>query len=276
MPLMRRPVPRVTPARNPHERIGYLQRMSPIARRIMVLALATAALGGCGSANPYQGMSDQQLFALARQKYESHDWDDATRALDRFFVSFGGSELAADARLLQADTYFGKGDYLTARSEYQRFLDRYPGNEKAPVAALGMCKSLAELSPVPERDQQYTNEAITVCRNVVNDYAGAPESREAAVIANDMRVKLAEKEFLNADFYFRRKLYDSAIKYYEFVVQLYPETEYASRALLGIYRSNRAIGYDDLAEDARKQLLDKYPDSPAAAEVRADGNGHAG
>jgi outer membrane protein assembly factor BamD len=250
--------------------------MSPIARRITVLALATAALAGCGSANPYQGMSDQQLFALARQKYESHDWDDATHALDRFFASFGGSDLAADARLLQADTYFGKGDYLTARSEYQRFLDRYPGNEKAPTAALGMCKSLAKLSPVPERDQQYTNEAITVCRNVVNDYAGTPESREAAEISNEMRMKLAEKEYLNAEFYFRRKLYDSAIKYYEFVVQLYPETEYAPRSLLGIYESNKAIGYDDLAEDARKQLLDKYPDSQAAAEVRADGNGHAG
>ncbi len=247
-----------------------------MARRITVLALVAAALAGCGSTNPYQGMSDQQLFNLARQKYESHDWDDATRALDRFFVSFGGSELAADARLLQADTYFGKGDYLTARSEYQRFLDRYPGNEKASVAAMGMCKSLAELSPVPERDQQYTNEAITVCRNVVNDYAGTPEARQAAEIANGMRVKLAEKEYLNADFYYRRKLYDSAIKYYEFVVQLYPETEYAPRALLGIFQANKAIGYDDLADDARTQLLEKYPDSPEAAEVRADGDGHAG
>lgn len=276
MPLTEPRALRVALARNPYHGIGYSLRMSPIARRITVLTLATAALAGCGSANPYQGMSDQQLFALARQKYESHDWDDATRALDRFFVSFGGSDLAADARLLQADTYYGKGDYLTARSEYQRFLDRYPGNDKAPVAALGMCKSLDQLSPVPERDQQYTNEAITVCRNVVNDYAGTPESREAATIANEMRVKLAEKEYLNAEFYFRRKLYDSAIKYYEFVVQLYSETEYAPQALLGIYESNKAIGYDDLAEDARSKLLEQYPDSPAASTVRADGNGHAG
>lgn len=276
MPLTRRRLRRAAFVRNPHVRIGYLERMSPKARRITVLALVAAALTGCGSANPYQGMSDQQLYNLARQKYESHDWDDATRALDRFFVSFGGSELAADARLLQADTYYGKGDYLTARSEYQRFLDRYPASDKAPVAALGMCKSLAELSPVPERDQQYTNEAITVCRNVVSDYASTDEARQAAEIANQMRVKLAEKEFLNADFYYRRKLYDSAIKYFEFVVQLYPETEYAPRALLGIYHANKAIGYDDLADDARTQLLEKYPDSPEAAEVRADGDGHGG
>lgn len=249
--------------------------MSSTAKRFVFLALA-ATLSGCGSANPYQGMTDEQLFQLASQKYQDHDWDDAIRALDRFFVSFGASDYAAQARMMTADAYFGKGDYLTARSEYQRFIDRFPGDAQAPVAALGMCKSLAQLSPVPERDQGYTNEAITTCRNVVTDYAGTTQAQEAATIANDMRVKLAEKEYLNADFYRRRNLYDSAIKYYEFVVQLYPETEYAPKALLGIYETNKAIGYDDLADDARSKLLEQYPDSPAASSVRADGNGHDG
>ncbi len=261
--------------RNPHLSSGYFPRMSSTARRLALIALA-AALTGCGSANPYQGMTDEQLFTLARQKYEDHDWDDAIHALDRFFVSFGASDYAPDARLLLADSYFGKEDYLTARSEYQRFIDRYPGDDDAPKAALGMCKALSSLSPVAARDQEYTNEAISTCRNVVTDYAGTPQAQEAGTLANDMRVKLAEKEFLNADFYFRRKLYDSAIKYYEFVVQLYPETEFAPRALLGLYQANKAIGYDDLAEDARTKLLDQYPDSPAASEVRADGNGHEG
>ena len=88
-----------------------------------------------------------------------------------------------------------------------------------------------------------------------------------------MRQRLAESEFGRADFYFRRQLYDSAIKYYEFVVRLYPETEWAPMALLGLYRSNQAIGYDDLAEEARERLLAQYPDSPAAAEVRTNGAG---
>jgi outer membrane protein assembly factor BamD (BamD/ComL family) len=112
-----------------------------------------------------------------------------------------------------------------------------------------------------------------VCRNVVVDYAGTPQAEEAANLANRMRARLAESEFGRADFYFRRQLYDSAIKYYEFVVRMYPETEWAPRALLGLYRSNRAIGYDDLAEQARDQLLNQYPESPAAAEVRANGAG---
>lgn len=248
--------------------------MSSNARRFTVLALvAFPLLAACGGSNPYDGLEPEQLWLLGSQEYEEGEWTDAIRALDRLLISFGTSERVPEARLLLAHAYYGKGDYLTARSEYQRFLDRYASHPEAPVAALGICRSLTALSPRPQRDQAYTNEAIGICRNVVVDYSGTEQAQEAARLANDLRLKLAEKEYLNADFYFRRELYDSAIKYYEFVVQLYPETQWAPMALLGIYRSNLAIGYADLAEEARERLLAEYPDSPAAAEVRVDGNG---
>ena len=247
--------------------------MSSNARRFTVLALVGLSLAGCGGSNPYQGLSDAELFAMGNQKFEEGDWTNAIRALDRLLISFGTSDLAPRARLMMADAYFNKGEQLTARSEYQRFLDRFPSDPQAPVAALGVCRSLVALSPVSQRDQAYTNDAISICRNVVLDYPSTPQAQEAATLANDMRLKLAEKEYLNADFYFRRKLFDSAIKYYEFVVQLYPESPWAPESLKGIYLSNKAIGYDDLAEDARKRLLEEYPDSPAAQELRTDGAG---
>jgi len=242
-------------------------------RRLLIGVLIALPAWGCGSSNPYQGMTDVDLYALGRQRYEQGNWDEAIRALDRMLISFGGSDVAPEARLLLAHARFAKGDFLTARSDYQRFLDRYPGHADAAVAALGICRCLSELSPNPHRDQGYTNDALGVCRNVVVDYASTPQAAEAAEISNAMRLKLAEHEYLAADFYFRRELFDSAIRYYEFVARLYPETEWAPRALLGIYRANLAIGYDDLADEARQRLLEAYPDSPAAAEVRSDGSG---
>lgn len=241
------------------------------ARRIGLFAL-TAALftAGCSSSNPYQGMGEEEMWAYAQQKYQDHDWDRVIQTMDRFFASYAGTRHAEEGRLLLADTYAQKGDYLTARSEYQRFLDRFPGSPQAAVAALGMCKSLVALSPIPQRDQQYTQDAIVTCRNVVADYANTPQAQEAATLANNMRIKLAEKDFLNADFYFRRKLWDPAIVYFQFVVDQYPETDYAPKALKGIYDCNMAIGYDDLAEDARKKLLEQYPDSPEAAALRTE------
>jgi outer membrane protein assembly factor BamD len=240
---------------------------------LLLLPLVAWACGG-GANSRYQGMDADALFRLATTEYEEGDHDNAIEALDRLLISFGNWARVAEARLMLGDAYFAKEEYLTARSEYQRFLDRHAGHPRSPDAALGMCRSLARLAPVPQRDQSYTQEAIAVCRNVVIDYSGLPQATEAAEISNELRKVLAEKEFNNGEYYFKRKLYDSAIIYWGFAANLYPETEWAPRALLGIYRANSEIGYDDLAEEAREQLLSRYPESEAAAEVRGNGSGH--
>lgn len=238
----------------------------------ILIPLVASACGG-GANSRYQGMDAEALFRLATTEYEEGDHDNAIDALDRLLITFGDWARVADARLLLADAHFAKEEYHTARSEYQRFLDRHAGHPRSPDAALGICRSLARLSPVPQRDQADTQEGIAVCRNVVIDYSGLPQAAEAAEISNELRRVLAQKEFQNGEFYFKRKLYDSAIIYWEFVANLYPETEWAPRALLGIYQANTEIGYDDLAEEAREQLLERYPDSAAAAEVRGNGSG---
>lgn len=244
-----------------------------MSTRAIALALATALLAGCGSTQPYQGLTSDEIYAIAVQEYAAGEYDNAIRALDRLFISFAGFPQTAEARLLLANAHFGKRDYLTARSEYMRFLDRHSGHPEAPTAALGVCRSLAALSPIPARDQTYTQDAQAICRNVVVDYGGTEAAVQAAEISNRMRLKLAHKEYLNAEFYYKRGLLDSAVHYFEFVVELYPDTEWAPMSLLGIYRANKAFGYDDLAEEARERLLNEYPDSPAAEEIRANGDG---
>lgn len=231
--------------------------------------LVTSACGG-GSASRYAGMTADDLFALANERYESGDHGETIQVLDRILVAHGDWERIPEARLMLGNVYFERGDFLTARSEYTRFLDRYAGHPRSGEAGLGICKSLSSLAPNPERDQGYTQEAISSCRNVVIDFAGNPASTEAARISNELRHTMAQKEFLTGEFYYRRKLWDAAIKYYEFVANLYPESEFAAPSLLGVYRSNLEIGYEDLAGEARDLLLSRYPDSDAAEAIRAE------
>lgn len=240
---------------------------------VATLFACTAILSGCGGGNPYQGLDAEGLFRVAQNEYQEQDYENAIRALDRFLITFGDSERVPQARLMLANAYFEREEFLTARSEYQRFIDRYGTSPLAPQAGLGVCRSLAALSPSAPRDQTYTEEAVSVCRNVLIDFAGTPEAVQASELGDRLRETLAEKEYLNGDFYLRRKLYDSAIKYFEFVATFYRDTDFAPRALLGIYQANQAIGYDDLADAARDQLLSLYPDSEAAAELRLNGSG---
>jgi len=233
-------------------------------------ALLTLFVVGCGGADRYQSMDAETLYQTAQSEYEEGSYGNAIDALERLMVTYQTFDRLAEGRFLLAESYFHDGQYVTARSEYQRFLDRYVGHELSSAAALGMCKSLEQLSPRPQRDQTFTREAITTCGNVIIDYAGTPQATEAAAIRQQLREKMAEKEYLNARHYFRRKQFDPAIKYFQFVIDLYPETSFAPQALLGMYRANEAIGYGDLAEEARSRLLREYPGSEAALELQPE------
>jgi outer membrane protein assembly factor BamD len=236
--------------------------------RVFVLSL-TALLAACGGRDRFAGLDADTIYRMALNEMEEGDWGNAIRALERFNVSFGDDPRIPEVRLLLARSHYEDREYLTARSEYQRFRDRFVAHPRVAEAALGECRSLAALAPVPQRDQTHTQEALTVCGNVVVDYPGRPEAAEAAELRRSLRRTMAEKEYLNGNHYLRRRQYDPAIKYFEFVVDLYPETEFAPRALLGIYRANTAIGYDDLADEARSRLLRDYPDSAEARQLAA-------
>lgn len=238
---------------------------------LAVTALFAAACGG--GVSQYQGVPPERIYDVADSAFGQGSYDDAIEALDRILISHGDWDRIPEARLMLGHAHFAKEDFLTARAEYQRFLDRYAGHPGSGEASLGICQALASLAPNPQRDQGYTQEAMGACRNVVVDFAGRQEAVDAADISNGLRLVLAEKEYENADFYFRRRMYDSAIKYYEFVVTLYSESEFAPQALLGIYYSNQAIGYQDLADEARDRLYLDYPDSEAAETLRAESSG---
>jgi len=123
----------------------------------MTLALAA---GGCGSApDPYIGLDADALFATAESEYTEGSYDNAVSALDRLLLAFGDWPGLPQARMLLAEAHFGAEDYLTARAEFVRFLDRYSGHADAAKAALGVCRSLAALSPTTARYQSYTRQA---------------------------------------------------------------------------------------------------------------------
>ena len=239
-------------------------------RSHVLLLAALLGVAGCRSAPPYQGLTADEIHALAQREFDEGDYEDARQALNRLLLTFAQYDRAAEARFLLARAHFEDEEYISAASEWTRFLDRYPTHAAAPEAALGICRANAALSPDPQRDQTYTEQALTICRNVVQDYPGDPVALQAAEIANDMRGKLARKLYEVGDYYFSRDLFDSAILYFQMVDEQYGDTEWAPRAVLATMRAYEEIGYEDLAQEARDRLLNVYGESPEARTVAAE------
>jgi outer membrane protein assembly factor BamD (BamD/ComL family) len=71
-------------------------------------------------------------------------------------------------------------------------------------------------------------------------------------------------------------MYNSGIIYFNGVLTQYPRTEAAAKALLRLYESYTAIGWEAEAEEARERLLRDFPDSEAAKQVKANGGESGG
>ncbi len=236
------------------------------AKRLIFLSLVVAA--ACTSTQEFVGMTADEAFAYAQRRFEEEDYGKAIAALERIAASQAEYARMPEVRLLMAESYYQDGDRLTAVSEFTRVLSRYPASPQAPTAALGVCRSYVALAPIPQRDQTFTQQALTACQNTAGDYAGTDIGEEAGVLATRMLERLAEKDFAVAESYFRLKFYDSARIYYEDVVAQFPGTTVAPRALLRLVELFTRIEYDDLAEQHRQRLLTDYPDSPSAKQLQ--------
>ncbi|MGM0668580.1 MAG: outer membrane protein assembly factor BamD [Gemmatimonadota bacterium] len=238
-----------------------------------VFFLLGGVLQGCSSTPPYQGLDGDALFELGAREFQEEDWDEAIRVFERFLFADPGHERIVEARMYLARAYFNREDYITLASEFSRILDRHPGNPLAPDAAWGVCRSYVALSPHIQRDQGYTVQAVSACDNVVQDFGSFEVAVEAEALRGQMREKLARKTLIAGEFYYRRKLYDSGIIYFNDVLTSYPGTDSAAQALLRLHQSYTEIGWDREAAEARERLLREFPDSEEAEEVRANGGG---
>jgi outer membrane protein assembly factor BamD len=240
--------------------------MRACVRTLLLSALFMCA--ACTSALPYAGLTASELFEYSRAAYEREEWDEAVTALERLVQGAPGFDQMAEARMLLAQAYLNKGDYITANSEFVRFSSTYPTHELMTEAALGLCRSNARLSPILDRDQRYTLQALSSCQAVMLDYPGTQEATEADSIYGVMVEKLAWKDVSRGEFYFSRGLLDSGLIYFEQALQDFPETAAAPAALLFIYRTYQRLEYEEEATEARQRLLDRYPDSLEAQEIR--------
>ena len=245
-----------------------------IATLAILLLTALGALSACGTKEPPLDQYEVSgLLARGLELYRAEEWTDAIRFLDHFVLENPTHPRLQEALFYLADSYYGREEYVTAAGRFTRLAEDFPNGEWADDARFKVCQSYRELSPEPTLDQQYTQAAIDHCRSLVVYHPNSEHAAEATRIVDAMENKLARKALLNAEFYMKRDAFDSAIIYYESVLERWPTSEVAPEALRLMIVAYERIGYDEEAAATREGLLRDYPESDAARFVA--GRAHA-
>lgn len=230
--------------------------------------LASFLLSGCAVFQKQTPLTPEQTYERGMAAHEAGRHARAAQFLGEWVQGNAGDPRLPGALLALAESHLATREWVSAASEYLRVITDFPqAAAEQQEARFGVCDAYHRLSPRAPLDQEYTRAAITYCESYAQYYPATEQAAEASRWAGEMREKLAEKQYQNGFFYFRRGAYDASVIYFSEVVRDYPGSRWAPAALLRTIEAYDRIGYKEEAEEARTRLRAEYPESAEARSL---------
>jgi outer membrane protein assembly factor BamD len=233
----------------------------------LLLACAVALpVMGCaknkaGSDTAYIARDVNSLYALAKQRLDKGQYEDAAKLFDEVERQHPYSVWARRAQMMSAFSYYMAQKYPEANSSAQRFLTIHPGNKDAAYANYLIAMSHYQQIQNVTRDQAATQNAANSFGELIRRY---PDSRYAA----DARLKLdlindhlAGKEMEIGRFYQRSGKWLAATLRFRKVVEGFQTTSHTPEALERLVECYLALGIPSEAQKAAAVLGRNYPGS---------------
>lgn len=228
---------------------------------------------GCGKEameDPILRLSSEEAFDKGRELMEEEKYELAREHFAHAFQTAPNSEIGRDALLLQADAYYlagGEQNLIRAEGKYRDFNNRYPTSDRGAYVQYRIARCLDGRKRKPDRDQGETRKGIEAYRDLLALYPTSEYAAEAEAGIAELRVSLAEHDFLVARYQFRRGLHGAAVNRLEGLIEEYPDYPYTDRALCMLARSYGKLELPDQTRQALARLRQEFPDSEECAKV---------
>lgn len=220
----------------------------------LFIGLLISSFWGCKSSDSDRPQTAEEMYNAAIILFEDEDWEEANKLFEVIKLQYGATQFADDAQYHLAEINFKKGEFILAAYNYNSLRRTFPTSKfyKVALYKAGLC--YYELSPTYDRDQEYTHKAIDIFQDYQRIYNGDSLWTEAGNIIDELRDKLAHREFFTAQLY--RKLHSSksALIYLDVVISDYPDTQYYEKA----YYEKIDILAGTFRVDETKILIEKY------------------
>ena len=146
-------------------------------------------------------------YDMALQYFNDKEYVKAQTLLDDVAAYYKGTERSQDVTIYLARSYMGQKDYSSAADYFQAYIRNYPKGKYAAEAAFqtGHCYFLD--APDPRLDQDFTNRAIDAFDIFMETYPNNPYVQQALTEQNQLYDRLAYKELLNAQLYYKLGMY---------------------------------------------------------------------
>ncbi|MCQ9208795.1 MAG: outer membrane protein assembly factor BamD [Omnitrophica bacterium] len=127
--------------------------------------------------------------------------------------------------------YIDMKDYINAALAFKKIIESYPKSPLVDDAKYQIAMCAASSTSGPEYNEEDTDKAINEFKDFVKRYPDSQMEKEARHFIDTLESQKAEKSFNIAQFYEKRGSLKSAVIYYEEVLEEYPQSEWAAKAM---------------------------------------------
>ena len=212
---------------------------------IVIFINACSSLGDSFSVD-IQKKYEKGLDLFSKEKY--------TRAREQFefiIMNNPGSKLSIDAQFYLAESMFNNEDYVEASSAYSKYIRWATESERIENARYKIANCAVNSVNKYQLDQDEAKIALNLLQEFIDDYPYSNYINNSDMLVEELRNKLAKKEYETARLYIKLEKFSAAIIYLNEVINDYYDTEYYEKAHLGIMLAYNLNNNDSL-------LLDYY------------------
>jgi outer membrane protein assembly factor BamD len=236
-------------------------------KNIFTLLFVTLFLFACSSTLDTTNMSPDEKLAYAIKLYEGEDYEEAVKEFESIILQYPGSSIIDDAQYYLAMTRFQREEYILAAYQFSKLIKGMPSSDFLADAQYMLADCYYELSPDYTLDQQYSKKAVEEFQVFIDFFPLNAKVADAESKINELNDKMARKEYEAARIYDKMEYYLAAFKYYDSVMEIYHDTQYAPLALYNKINLLVDRKKDSEALTESQKFIQKYPDHKYFSEV---------
>lgn len=210
--------------------------------------------------NPYKGMTADQLYTESQNDLRKKEYASAIKHLEAIETMYPFSDYTENSQMELVYAYYKNEDYPSAAATAERFIHLYPRAKNVDYAYYmrGMANFqqsrgvFAKMLPLDEswRDPGTQTQAYSDFAILIQKFPDSKYKANALQRMIYLRNMFAQHELNVSKFYFKRKMYVAAIERASYLVKNYPQAPSVQSALVIMYDSNIALGFNKAASDA--------------------------
>lgn len=247
-------------------------------RILLILSISVLLLTSCSEYQKLLKSDDFELrYTKAIEYYKAEDFVRSYNLFESIRTVYRGTAKAPTIAYYTAYCSYGQADYITAGDLFDNLVKTFPTATYVEECMYMRAYCYYLSSPSFRLDQAESNKAIESFQLFISRYPSSAKIVEANKFIDELRDKLAYKEFEGAKLYFDMEKYTAAIVSLQNCLKDYPESRHREEVLYLLFSSRYELAIHSIEEkkverynDAKEEYLtfvDEYPVSEYKKEM---------